>query len=174
MGHFFWVSFGQSFLIYLFIYLFIYLTTTGLHCGCRFFSCGMQLLGCSIWSPVPDQGSNSGLLHWGHGVLATGPPGKSQASHFNLPGSESLFGASHYLPMCAYESLSGWISPKKLMGKFSIIPLLTSKEFSGLEVKVSLTWRMRNMWSLIFIWAGASLFSWLYCYWYFGVSVYRK
>ena len=26
----------------------------------------------------PDQGSNPGPLHWEHGVLATGPPGKSQ------------------------------------------------------------------------------------------------
>ena len=25
----------------------------------------------------PDQGSNSGPLHWEYGVLATGPPGKS-------------------------------------------------------------------------------------------------
>ena len=56
-----------------------------------------------------------------------------------MPGSESLFRASQYPPMCAHESLSGWILPKKLMGKFSIIALLTSKEFSGLEVKVSLT-----------------------------------
>ena len=26
----------------------------------------------------PDQGSKPGPLHWEHGVLATGPPGKSQ------------------------------------------------------------------------------------------------
>ena len=34
-------------------FFFFFLTTTGLHCGCRIFSCGMQLLGCSIWSLVP-------------------------------------------------------------------------------------------------------------------------
>ena len=27
---------------------------------------------------VPDLGLNPGPLHWEHGVLATGPPGKSQ------------------------------------------------------------------------------------------------
>ena len=36
--------------------LFTYLTATGLHCGCRFFSCGMQLLGCSMWNLVPWPG----------------------------------------------------------------------------------------------------------------------
>ena len=34
-------------------FFFFFLTTTGLHCGCRIFSCGMQLLGCSMWSLVP-------------------------------------------------------------------------------------------------------------------------
>ena len=32
-------------------------------------ACGVQL---------PDQGSKPGPLHWQHGVLTTGPPGKSQ------------------------------------------------------------------------------------------------
>ena len=32
---------------------------------------------CSMWDLVPDQGLNSGALHWNHGVLTTGPPGKS-------------------------------------------------------------------------------------------------
>ena len=32
------------------------MTTTGLLCGCSFFSCGMQLLGCSMWSLVPWPG----------------------------------------------------------------------------------------------------------------------
>ena len=31
-------------------------------------------LSCSVWDLVPDQGSD---LSWEHGVLATGPPGKS-------------------------------------------------------------------------------------------------
>ena len=37
-----------------------------------------KLLSCSMWDLVPDQGSNLGPLHWELGVLATGPPGKSQ------------------------------------------------------------------------------------------------
>ena len=34
-------------------------------------------LRCSRWDLFPDQGSYLGPLHWEHGVLATGPPGKS-------------------------------------------------------------------------------------------------
>ena len=37
-----------------------------------------ELLSSSMWDLVPDQGSNLGCLHWELGVLATGPPGKSQ------------------------------------------------------------------------------------------------
>ena len=32
----------------------------------------------------PDQGLNLGPLHWEHGILASGPPGKSPKSY--LPG----------------------------------------------------------------------------------------
>ena len=35
-------------------------------------------------SMFPDQGWNLGPLHWKHGVLATGPLGKSFANLFNL------------------------------------------------------------------------------------------
>lgn len=38
-------------------------------------------LSCSTWDLV-DQGWNLGLLHWEHGVLATGPPGKASLFHF--------------------------------------------------------------------------------------------
>ena len=37
--------------------------------------------GCTVWhvgSYFPDQGLNPRPLHWKHGVLTTGPPGKSQ------------------------------------------------------------------------------------------------
>ena len=37
----------------------------------------MRPLSCSMWDLVPDQRSKLGPLHWEHGVLATGPPGKS-------------------------------------------------------------------------------------------------
>ena len=40
----------------------------------------LVVLGSSYgtWDLVPDQGLNPGPLRWEHGVLATGPPGKSQ------------------------------------------------------------------------------------------------
>ena len=47
-------------------------------CGTRDFlavACKLLLAACGIW--FPDQGSNPGPLHWEHGVLATGPSGKS-------------------------------------------------------------------------------------------------
>ena len=46
----------------------------------RIFSCAIQPLSavvCRIW--FPDQQWNPGLLHWKHGVLATGSPWKSQS-----------------------------------------------------------------------------------------------
>ena len=50
--------------------IFIYLAVPGLSCACELLvaACGIQL---------PDQGSNPSLVHWEHGVPATGPPGKS-------------------------------------------------------------------------------------------------
>ena len=50
------------------MYVFIYLAVLDL-------SCGMEDL-------ILDQGWNLGLLCWEHGVLATGPPGKSQGQDF--------------------------------------------------------------------------------------------
>ena len=41
----------------------------------------------------PNQGSNPSLMHWKHGVLTTGPPGKSLGFHYcNTPTSELLRG----------------------------------------------------------------------------------
>ena len=37
---------------------------------------GVLVAACRI--SFPDQGLNLGPLNWGHGALATGPPGKSQ------------------------------------------------------------------------------------------------
>ena len=69
-SHLLWLSFLKN----------IYLTTLGL-------SCSTQDSQYSLWHAVsfvvtygiqfPDQGSNSGPLHCEHGVLPTGPPGKS-------------------------------------------------------------------------------------------------
>ena len=66
---FFWRSSLQQtyrrhniiFLIFILIYLF----------GCT----GIFIAVCGISFPV--QGSNTGIPHWEHGVLATGPPGKT-------------------------------------------------------------------------------------------------
>jgi len=41
---------------------------------------GVSAVACGLW--IPDQESNSGLLHWEHGVVATGPPGKSTSEDF--------------------------------------------------------------------------------------------
>ena len=45
------------------IYLLIYLAAPGLSCG--------------MWALVPQPGIEPRPLHWEHGVLTTGPPGKS-------------------------------------------------------------------------------------------------
>ena len=39
--------------------------------------CELLVVACGI--QFPDQESNSGPLHWEFGVLARGPPGKSQS-----------------------------------------------------------------------------------------------
>ena len=56
-------SIGFGVCLFFFLIFFIYLAVPG--------------LSCSMWDLVPDQGSNPDPLHWEHGVLATGPPGKS-------------------------------------------------------------------------------------------------
>ena len=69
-------------MFYLFIYLWLHwvlIVARGIFvAACRLLHCGMwtQLQhACGI--QFPNQGSNPGPLHWVHGVLPTGPPGKS-------------------------------------------------------------------------------------------------
>ena len=45
-----------------------------LRCGVHIFSCSMWTLSDGTWDSVPW----ADLLHWGHEVLASGPPGKSR------------------------------------------------------------------------------------------------
>ena len=52
-----------------------------LHRGKRDFSCSMQTLVVACGIEFLDQGSNPDPLHGQHGVLATGPPGKSLPFH---------------------------------------------------------------------------------------------
>ena len=44
------------------------------------------------------------------------------ADHFNLPGSESIFGISQDPPVCAGISQPRWISAKRSMGSVASLP----------------------------------------------------
>ena len=58
-------------------YFLIYLAVLDLSCSMRdLFSCSMGTLSSACGIQFPDYGLNPGPLHWEHGVLATGPPGK--------------------------------------------------------------------------------------------------
>ena len=71
------------------------------------------------------------------------------ASHFDFPGSESLFGLSQDPPMVVYASLSqGGFQQRGLW--VALASLLISPPRSFLVRKVSLILRMRNMKSLVF------------------------
>lgn len=50
---------------------------------------------CAVY--FPDQGSNSGLLHWELKVLASGPPGRDL--HFK----DIFFGFSDFLSKTSYK-----------------------------------------------------------------------
>ena len=51
-----------------------------LHVGSLVEACKLLAAACEIL--FPDPGSNLGPLHWERGVLATGPPRKSQVGRF--------------------------------------------------------------------------------------------
>ena len=74
-------------------------------------------------------------LLWG---ISSGFP---LASRPDLPGSEPILGISQDPPMGA------WVYISRPMGRFHIIPLLTSKELSCWEG--FLDSGMKNMWSLM-------------------------
>ena len=66
--------------IYIYIFFFFHLAVLGLSWGKQDLrslvaACQLLFVACGIW--LPDQGSNLGPLHWKHGTLATGPPGKA-------------------------------------------------------------------------------------------------
>ena len=58
-----------------FIYLFGCTGPQLQHVGALVVACRLLVAVCGI--QFPDQGSNLGILHWEHRVLATRPPGKS-------------------------------------------------------------------------------------------------
>ena len=80
------------------------------------------------------------------------------ASHFGLPGPEAIFGVSQEPPTCACSSLSqdgfyqrgSWVADITSC-EVTSPPFLTSKEPFYLHVveEVSLTLRVRNMWSFM-------------------------
>ena len=82
------------FLIFiLFIFYLFILAVLGLSCGTQDLCCGMwdpqlQHTDSQLWHACgiqfPNQGSNPGPLHWEHGVLPTGPPGKSHHWYYFL------------------------------------------------------------------------------------------
>ena len=76
--------------IYIYIYIFVCLFSlvmpglgfhtrnlqSPLRCGGSLIAaCELLAVACAVW--FPDQGLNTGPLHWECGVLATGQPGKS-------------------------------------------------------------------------------------------------
>ena len=61
-------SAAQVALCTLYVLLFIY------------WAASVLVVAYGIW--FPDQGWNPGPLHWGHGVLATGQPGKPKRCFF--------------------------------------------------------------------------------------------
>ena len=72
-------------------------------CGIFNLCFSMQaLLDAACGIQFPDQGSNPGPRHWQHGVLATGPPGKSLTLHF-----ESILQAKPPLAQRSLQFQSG-------------------------------------------------------------------
>ena len=119
----------------------------------------------------PDQGLNWCPLHCKVDFLTIGPPGKPLesllwgipsrfplATHFDLSGSESVFGISQNPLLCACSSLCQGERWWRGLWEVDITycevmspPFSTSKEpFCACVVReVSLTLRSRNMWSFI-------------------------
>ena len=78
------------------------------------------------------------------------------ASHLALPVSESVFDISKAPRICWMHPLAKTDSSKEAHGQIDITCFLPSKEplCACLVGNIFLTSRMRNMWSLSFIWAG--------------------
>ena len=85
----------------IFIYLFG-LPGSRLQCP-RSLVTGCKLLAVACGVQFPDQGLNLGLLHLEHGVLATGPPGRSL--HSSLDGQLGCF---HILAIVNSAAINIW------------------------------------------------------------------
>ena len=83
-----------------------------------FFGGGEGGVVCHVGSQFPDQGLNPCPLHWEHGVLTTGPPGKSLLlllllSHFSrvqlcATPEMATYQAPPSLGFSRQEHWSGW------------------------------------------------------------------
>ena len=80
-----WVLGQKSDLILLFNFFFIKKILCIIIRLCQVSGAVLKISSCSIQDPLvvacgikfPNQGLNSGPLHWEHRILGTGPPGKS-------------------------------------------------------------------------------------------------
>ena len=70
------LKFSKVFYFGIYSFLFIWLHWV-LVVALGIFNLCCGIFGCGMWDLVADQGSNSGSLHWEHGISATGPPAKS-------------------------------------------------------------------------------------------------
>ena len=80
---------------------------------------GKLTLSSSMRDLVPDQRSNTDPLHWEHGVLATGPPGRSLASTFSLSLACSLAHSdeiSCHVVSCPLERFSWQGTKERVLG----------------------------------------------------------
>ena len=108
-----------TFLFFFNIYLFIWLHQV-LIAACGIFSvhCSIQdvlVAACGIY--FPGQGSNRGLLHYECRVLATGPPGKSQAWHFLM-----WVPSAHHIQSLGSKSMCRDSSHRSFAGHMGSIP----------------------------------------------------
>ena len=99
----------QSFVFLIFIYLALLgLSTQDLRChmwDLLVVACRIFVAACEV--QFPDQGQNTGPLHWEHGVLTTGPPGKSHyrvLSRVPCAIQQVLISYLFYIQQCVYVS----------------------------------------------------------------------
>ena len=116
------------------IYLFIWLQQVFV-VACRFFSCGIQLLGCSMWSPVPWPGIElqpPALRAWSLSHWTT----REVPYACVLKAPQTLFSMPHWLDLgiCPFldQSLRKWKSLSRVR-LFATSSTIQSMEFSRPE-----------------------------------------
>ena len=70
--------------------------------------CLVGCFSCSMWDRVPWPRMNLGPMCWEHGILATGPPGKSPHCHFKLHFTDYMWcGKSFHILICHLHMFFG-------------------------------------------------------------------